>query len=86
MARLWRNQTHRCEKKGNEKGKPSVRWSSGSRVTAKLQRLLVKLCNFFPFAVAESLLLSAFFGDATSPLRHQPQTVNRDYLGKKRLD
>lgn len=84
MARLWHNQTHRCERKGNEKGKPSVRWSSESRVTTKLQRLLVKLYNFFPFAVAESLLLSAFFGDATSPLMHQTQTVNRGLPGEKK--
>lgn len=84
MARLWHNQTHRCERKGKEKGKPSVRWSSESRVTTKLQCLLVKLYNFFPFAVAESLLLSAFFGDATSPLMHQTQTVNRGLPGEKK--
>lgn len=55
-------------------------------MTAKLQRLLVKLRNFFPFATAESLLLSAFFGDATSPLMHQPQTVNRGLPGEKGVD
>lgn len=53
-------------------------------MTTKLQCLLVKLYNFFPFAVAESLLLSAFFGDATSPLMHQTQTVNRGLPGEKK--
>lgn len=86
MARLWHNQAHRREKKGNEKGKPSVRWSSGSREIAKLHHLLVKLRKSFPFAVSEALLLSEVIEDATSPLMHQlPQTVNtEDYLEKKK--
>ena len=72
-------------KKGNEKGKPSVRWNSGSREIAMLHCLLVKLRNFFPFAIAEALLLSAVIGDATSPPMHRlPQPVNtEDYLEKK---
>lgn len=86
MARLWHSQAHRCEKKSNEKGEPSARWSSGLREIAKLHRLWVKLRSFFLFATAEALLLSAVIGDAASLPTHQlRQTANsEDYLGEKK--